>query len=88
MKTLYLVPWIEVEFGWGDRPEGFKVFNNKDECISQTKKDFQDGEYEGGGGYFGPVNPLCYYEIPFDKNIKKKGWIDKLPKFHSDLNYI
>lgn len=62
MKTLFAVPWIEVEYGWGDRPEGYKVFESEEECIKQTKEDSFKGNYEGG--YFGPVRPLYYYETP------------------------
>ncbi len=84
---MYLVPWIEVEYGWGDRPEGYKVFTDEKEMIKTTNHDSENGNYEGGGGYFGPIRPLCYYEAPFDKNIAK-SWPKDLPKFHSNLKYF
>lgn len=62
MKKIYLVPWIEVEFGWGSRPEGYKVFLEEKTCIACTKEDSISGQ--GAGGYFGPVRPLRYYEAP------------------------
>lgn len=75
MKTLYAVPWIEIEYGWGERPEGFKIFDDLEECINSTKESFDNGNYEGG--YIGPKKPLGYYltpdeiEGPFPKFIKK-----------------
>ena len=60
MKTLYAVEWVEVEYGWGERPEGFKIFDNLEECITSTKESSQNGNYESGGGYFGPKRPLEY----------------------------
>ncbi len=87
MKTLFAVPWIEVEYGWGDRPEGFKVFDNLEECISSSKESSATGNYESGGGYFGPERPLHYYEIPDETpdgvEVKYPTWMDKL-KFKSD----
>lgn len=71
--TLYAVPWIEVEFG--SRPEGFKVFDSLEKCIEQTKVDQAKGAYSNGDGYFGPENPLRYYETrdamdgPFPKFV-------------------
>jgi len=87
-KSLYLVPWIEVEYGWGERSEGYKVFNDLEECKKSTNKSSEEGNYESGGGYFGPVRPLCYYEVPFDKEIDKNVFVDHLPKFHSNINYF
>ena len=80
MKTLYAVPWIEVEYGWCSRDEGYKVFDNLDDCIKLSKEESADGNYDGG--YFGPERPLYYYETPdeidgefpkFVKNIKYKS---------------
>lgn len=85
VKSLYLVPWIEIEYGWGDRPEGYKVFETLEQCISETKKDFETGNYESGKGYFGPVRPLCYYEVPFDNQLANRCFVDELPKFKSGL---
>ncbi len=87
-KSLYLVPWIEVEYGWGSRHEGYSIFDNLDECEKSTKKASENGNYESGGGYCGPERPLCYYEVPFDKELKKQGNVKDLPKFHSDVKYF
>lgn len=63
MEIVYGVEWIEVEFG--QRPEGYKIFVDKDECIRDTLDDSYDGPY--GGGYIGPSrSPFCYYEIPLE----------------------
>lgn len=43
MKTLYAVEWVEVEYGWGSRPEGFKLFDNLDDCIKLTKESSEKG---------------------------------------------
>lgn len=64
MKTLYAVPWIEVEYGWGSRPEGFKVYDSLEKCIEDTKLDSEEGNYSTGGGYCGPERPPTYYETP------------------------
>jgi hypothetical protein len=89
METIYyLVPWIEVEYGWGDRHEGYKIFSNLDECIYSTKESFKNGNYETGGGYFGPINPLCYYETLTKEPLTEGSFIKHLPKFHSIINYI
>lgn len=85
---MYLVPWIEIEYGWGDRPEGYKVFDNKEKMIESTKESSVKGNYESGRGYFGPIRPLCYYEAPFDEEVVKTWGPDKLPHFHSHINYI
>ena len=85
-KVLYLVPWIEVEYGWGDRPEGYKVFDNLEECIKDTKEKSNNGNYEGG--YFGPERPLMYCESPYNEELLDQVFIKKLPKFKSNWNYI
>ena len=96
-KVVYMVPWIEVEFG--QRDEGCKLFLNKEECISVTKQDSAKGCYEGGGGYLGPKRPLYYYEIPYSE---LEDWMkrkfrnfsilfvgnDFKPKFKSNIFYI
>jgi hypothetical protein len=38
MKVVFAVEYIEVEYGWGDRPEGYALYLDKDECVKQTKK--------------------------------------------------
>lgn len=80
MKTLYAVEWIEVEYGWGSRPEGFKLFDNLDECIKSTKESSEKGNYEYGGGYFGPKRPLEYHILE-DSDIK-----GPFPKFIDKIN--
>lgn len=84
MKTLYAVEWIEVEYGWGNRPEGFQVFDNLDQCIEDTKRASDAGNYTGGNGYCGPVRPLAYREAPDDGTITEfPCFVDKL-HFKSD----
>lgn len=77
IDVVYAVEWIEVEFG--QRPEGYKLFVDKDKCIETTKNDSIKGPYTEGG-YFGPIRPLFYYEIPFScvneeyqEKLKEKG---------------
>lgn len=75
MSTLFATRWLEVEPGWGDRPEGFKVFKDRNDCEATTKKDSEIGHYEGGGGYCGPVRPLVFYEIAleeFEDSVQEK----------------
>lgn len=86
MESLYLVPWIEIEYGWGDRNEGYKVFSSLDECISSTKESSSNGNYEGG--YFGPERPLQYYEVPFNIEIFNEKFVKNLPKFRSEIKFI
>jgi len=81
MKTLYAVPWIEVEYGWGDRPEGFKVFDNLDECLESSKTSSENGNYDGG--YMGPERPMYYYETPDEIEGPYPCWVKSL-KFKSE----
>ena len=76
MKIKYAVPWIEVEYGWGDRPEGYKVFDDLDQCKIHTSKDSETGNYRGG--YMGPIRPLHYYETPDEINIELPGFVKNL----------
>ena len=78
MKVVYGVPWIEIESGWGSRPEGWKIFSDEQKCIESTKESSEDGPCEGG--YIGPERPLRYFKIPLEsldkemqKEIKKSG---------------
>jgi len=87
MKTLFAVPWIEIEYGWGDRPEGYKVFDNIDECIASTKESSANGNYKSGGGYFGPERPLHYFETPDEIEGPFPKFVDKI-KFKSKSTYI
>lgn len=61
--TLYAVEWIEVEYGWGDRPEGYKIFKDLEFAKEETFEDSENGNYPSGSGYLGPVRPLTIYEI-------------------------
>lgn len=61
--TVYLVKWLEIEYG--QRPEGYRIFLDLEECIRSTKHDSTTGTYPGGG-YFGPSKPLCYYETTWE----------------------
>jgi len=79
MKTYYLVPWIEVEYGWGDRPEGYKVFTDQQTCITQTKIDSDNGNYDLG--YIGPVRP-CYYLTCVTNQDISSSFINKLSEFN------
>lgn len=77
MKILFAVPYIEVEYSWGEHPEGYKVFDNLEQCINTTQEESMNGNYPSGDGYFGPVRPLHYYETPdeipgpFPKSVDK-----------------
>ena len=94
---VYGVEWLEVEFG--QRPEGWRLYMDKEDCIEKTKEASRNGPYTGGGGYFGPERPLQYFEIPvegLDDDIKKKllekgvahtnNWWN--PKYKSNGTYI
>jgi hypothetical protein len=87
MKTLFAVPWIEVEYGWGERNEGYKIFDKIEECISSTKNDSETGNYSSGEGYFGPVRPLFYYEIADEIVGKFPTFVEKI-EFKSNPHYI
>ena len=64
MKIVYAVEYIEIDFG--SRPEGYSLYLDKDECTERTKKSSESGSYGDGGGYYGPVRPLVYVEVPWD----------------------
>lgn len=85
MNILYAVPWIEIEYGWGDRPEGYRIFSELDDCIKSTIKSSENGNYDDG--YFGPERPLHYYEIPYEEEIASQTFVDKL-RFKSNPIYI
>lgn len=88
MKTLFAVPWIEVEYGWGSRDEGYKVFGNLEDCKLSTKREVEKGNYPGG--YIGPVKPVVYYEIPETEEFINKSFplfVNKL-QFKSDARYF
>lgn len=77
MKVLYAVPWIEVEYNWGERPEGYQIYDDLERCINETRKSSANGNYSSGDGYFGPERPLHYFETadeipgPFPKFVNK-----------------
>ena len=85
MKTLYAVPWIEVEYGWGERPEGYKIFEDLEECIKSSKESSENGNYKGG--YCGPERPLYYYETP-DEIVGSFPKFVKSIKYKSNPHYI
>lgn len=85
MKTLFAVPWIEVEYGWGQRYEGYKLFETEEDCISTTKYDSENGNYDGG--YIGPERPLYYYKVPDSFNRPLPIFPKKL-EFKSEPIYI
>ena len=99
IETVFGVRWVEVEFG--ERPEGWRIYSNVDDCIQITKEASLRGPYKDNGedGYYGPDRPLIYHEIPalcLDKNVQealaeghtgqtKKNWN---PKFKGPAVYI
>ena len=82
MKILFAVPWIEIEYGWGEREEGYKIFDNLDDCINSTNMSSENGNYDGG--YCGPVRPLHYYETPDEIEGPFPTFVNDL-KFKSHL---
>lgn len=86
MKVVYAVEWIEVEFG--SRPEGYKLFLDKELCVETTKKDSQKGP--GADGYFGPVRPLRCVEVPYDSledDLKTKFLMSETGFVWTDNNW-
>ena len=82
MKVAYAVPYVEVEFG--QRDEGWKVWLDLPQCLIGTRQAIENGRYENGGGYWGPVRPGYCYEIPYvslspkdRKILKDTGWVFK-----------
>ena len=63
--VIYGVEWLEVEPGWGRKPEGYKLFKDVKTCIEVTKKDLERCRDKGSGYYIGPLHPAAYVEIPF-----------------------
>jgi len=63
-SVAYGTPWIEEECGWGDRPEGWRLFLDREVAIRESKIDSIKGNYSSG--YIGPVRPLNIYEIKMD----------------------
>ena len=62
LQVVYGVEYIEIEFG--RRPWGWRLYTSKDQCITRTQEDSNEGQ--GNGQYLGPVRPLYYVEIPID----------------------
>lgn len=70
MDIVYIVPWVEIESG--ERPEGYKVFIDKEDCIRETILDSRRGVHKTS--YCGPKRPLRYYEIEWEvleENIRQ-----------------
>jgi len=68
MEIVYAVRYIEVEFGWGDRPFGWKLYTDKERCKTETKQKSTEAgnDAQNGSDYYGPERPLVYEEIPLD----------------------
>jgi len=81
MKTLFAVPWIDIEYGWGSKPDGFKIFDNLEDCIRITKEDSFNGNFNGG--YIGPERPLQYYETTDEITGSFPLFVNKI-KFKTD----
>ena len=70
MRVVYAVEWLEIDFG--QRPEGYILYNHLEQCKALTKNASARGPCGGdepgyrGPAYCGPARPLCYYEVPFD----------------------
>ena len=75
MKTIYVVPWIEVRYGWSSLPKGYKIYDYLDECISSTKENELSGLHQNG--YYGPERPLHYYEVEETDNVLFPLFVDK-----------
>jgi len=58
MKTLYAVPWVDIEYGWSYNEDGYKIFDDIAECIKLTKQDSYNANSDGA--YYGPMRPLHY----------------------------
>ena len=61
-EMVYIVKWIEIEFG--ERDEGYKIFLYLEDCIQVSKLDSERGAYQGG--YCGPQRPIGYYETSWE----------------------
>lgn len=85
MKILFAVPWIEIEFGWGTKPEGYKIFDNLETCIQESLNDTNTGNYDDG--YCGPERPVKYYETPDEIEGPFPKFVDSL-KFKSSGKLI
>ena len=91
MDVLYAVPWIEVEYGWGSKPDGYEIFADLEECIRSTKESSEKGK--STSGYYGPERPIHYYEIPKDSidltkvDINNAFFVDDV-QFKSEPNFI
>lgn len=67
-KKYYAVPEIDVEFGWGSRPDGFYVYDDLEIMKEETKRRIKEGGYSEG--YIGPVKPPCFIEFFLNDSIK------------------
>ena len=62
-EIVFAVDYVEVEFGMRD--EGTSLYIDLNHCKKETIKNSEKGVYKGGGGYYGPIRPLVYFETPF-----------------------
>jgi len=85
MKVLYAVRWMDIEYGWGAKPDGFKIYDDLQQCIYDTKEKSESGNYEDG--YFGPERPLGYYETADEIQGPFPCWVNDI-KFKSNLTLI
>lgn len=82
MKTVFGVPYIEVECGWGSRPWGWKLFPDIETAATQAALDSNEGPSDGG--YLGPERPIYIYEIPADS--LPKDFLERIDTnwYHTD----
>ena len=86
MEIAFAVEIIEVDFG--ERSEGWSIYRNRQTCIRNTRAGSERGAYGGGGGYYGPRRPLCYYEVPVEslpKDIQER--LKKHSKAHTENSW-
>lgn len=75
MKVIYAVAWLQSEAGWGQSPEGYKLFVDLERCKEVT---LEDAAQRGLGDpyfYVGPVKPLRCVEVPLeslDKELREE----------------
>jgi len=45
MKVIFYIDWTEVEFGWGDRPDGFSIHLTPETAEEYKRINTINGEY-------------------------------------------